>query len=286
MCRNSRLLLSALVAIATTLPNAAQAGAVSTVTTLALSSPSVASPATVTLTASVAAGGAPVANGSVTFCDAAARYCEDAAIVGKAQLIGGTAKLKFIPAIGTHSYKAVFSATSTAATSSSTAQTLTVTGLYPTTTAIAATGNPSGYQLTATVVGFANNPPLLTGTVSFQDTTDGNFVLGTAPLGTPTFARGFAQAPNSPVSTGNQPAAGGAGDFNNDGKPDVAVMDSAENAINILLGNGDGTFTPGTTIFGVGTNPCILPDQPSNCSLVVADFNHDGNADLAVTSGG
>ncbi len=109
--------------------------------------------------------------------------------------------------------------------------------------------------------------------------------LGTAPLGTPTSARGFAQAPNSPVSTGNQPAAGGAGDFNNDGKPDVAVMDSAENAINILLGNGDGTFTPGTTIFGVGNNPCILPDQPSNCSLVVADFNHDGNADLAATSG-
>ncbi len=62
-------------------------------------------------------------------------------------------------------------------------------------------------------------------------------------------------------------------------------MDSAENAINILLGNGDGTFTPGTTIFGVGNNPCILPDQPSNCSLVVADFNHDGNADLAATSG-
>jgi len=286
MCRNSRLLLSALVAIATALPNAAQAGAVSTVTTLALSSASVASPAAVTLTASVTAGGAPVANGSVTFCDAAAHYCEDAAILGKAQLIAGTAKFKFIPAIGVHSYKAVFSATSTAATSSSTAQTLTVSGLYPTTTAIAATGNPSGYQLTATVVGFANNPPLLTGTVSFQDTTDGNFVLGTAPLGTPTFARGFAQAPNSPVSTGNQPAAGGAGDFNNDGKPDVAVMDSAENAVNIFLGNGDGTFTPGTTIFGVGTSPCIFPDQPSNCALVVGDLNHDGNADLAVTSGG
>ena len=201
-------------------------------------------------------------------------------------MIGGTAKLKFFPAIGVHSYKAVFSATATAATSSSTAQTLTVTGLYPTTTAIGATGNPSGYQLTATVVGFASNPPLLTGTVSFQDTTNGNFVLGTAPLGTPTFARGFAQAPNSPVSTGNQPTAGGAGDFNNDGKPDVAVMDSAENAVTILLGNGDGTFTQGTTIFGVGTSPCIILDQPSNCSLVVADLNHDGNADLAVTSGG
>ena len=114
MGRNSRLLLSALLAIATALPNMAQAGAVSTVTTLALSSPSVASPAAVTLTASVVAGGAPVSAGTVTFCDASAPLCEDSAIVGKAQLNGGTAKLKFIPGIGVHTYKAIFSATSTA----------------------------------------------------------------------------------------------------------------------------------------------------------------------------
>jgi hypothetical protein len=63
-------------------------------------------------------------------------------------------------------------------------------------------------------------------------------------------------------------------------------MDSNANAVTILLGNGDGTFTQGTTIFGVGTTPCIFPDQPSNCAIAVGDFNHDGNADLAVTSGG
>lgn len=286
MGRNSRLLLSALLAIATALPNMAQAGAVSTVTTLALSSPSVASPAAVTLTASVVAGGAPVSAGTVTFCDASAPLCEDSAIVGKAQLNGGTAKLKFIPGIGVHTYKAIFSATSTAAGSTSTAQTLTVTGLYPTTTSIAATGNPSGYGLTATVVGFANNPPLLTGTVSFQDTSNGNFVLGTALLGPPTFAEGFVQAPGSPIPSGNQPAAGGTADFNGDGKPDLAIMDSNQNVITVLLGNGDGTFTQGTTIYNVGTTPCIFNDQPSNCSMAVGDFNHDGNADLAVTSGG
>src|SRR5271163_226047 len=103
MGRNSRLLVSALLTIAgAILPNAAEAGAVSTATTLALSSPSVASPAAVTLTATVTAtaGGAPVADGTVTFCNAAATYCEDAAIVGKAQLNGGSARFKFIPAIG------------------------------------------------------------------------------------------------------------------------------------------------------------------------------------------
>ncbi len=291
MGRNSRLLLSALLTIAgAILPNAAEAGALSTATTLALSSPSVASPAAVTLTATVTAGGAPVANGTVTFCNAAATYCEDAAIVGKAQLNGGSARFKFIPAIGVHNYKAIFNATAAAGGSISSVQTLTVTGLYPTTTAIAASGNPSGYQLTATVTGFANHPPIMAGTVSFQDTSNGNFVLGTASLGTPAYAQGFVQAPGSPVPTGNQPAAVGNGDFNGDGKPDLAVMDAYQNAITILLGNGDGTFTEasGSPIQGIGTTPCIVNPAaiPTNCSMAVGDFNQDGNADLVETSEG
>ena len=136
--------------------------------------------------------------------------CEDAAVVGKAQLTAGTAKLKYIPGIGTHKYTAVFTGTAAAAASTSSVQTLTVTGLYPTTTAIAATGNPSGYDLTATVVGYANHPPVMAGTVSFQDTSNGNFVLGTAPLGAPTYAENFTpgnQAPRSPPATNQQPAA-------------------------------------------------------------------------------
>jgi hypothetical protein len=286
MSRNPRLLLLALLAFATTVPHAAQAAAVSTVTTLVLSSPSVASPTAVTLSASVVAGGSPVTAGSVIFCDASVPLCEDAAIVGKAQLNGGTATLKLIPAIGVHNYKAIFSATTTAMASTSTTQTLTVTGLFATTTSIAATGNPSGYGLNATVVGYANHPPLLTGTVSFQDTSNGNFVLGTASLGTPTFAQGFIQAPGSPIPTGNEPAAGATADFNGDGKPDLAILDSYTNSISILLGHGDGTFAQGTTIDGIGTIPCIpYPvNQRSNCSVVTGDFNHDGNADLAATS--
>lgn len=286
MARNTRLLLSALLLITVMLPSTARASAVSTVTTLAVSSSSFASPAPLTLTATVTAGGAPVADGTVIFCSASATYCEDAAIVGRAQLNGGSAQLKFIPAIGVHGYKAIFSATAADAASTSSVQTVTVTGLYPTATSIAASGNPSGYELTATVVGYANHPPVMAGTVSFQDTTNGNFVLGTASLGTPAYAQGFNQAPNSPIQTGNQPAAIGSADFNGDGKPDLAVMDSYQNAITILIGNGDGTFTPGQIISGVGSTPCIYDDQPSNCSMAVGDFNHDGNADLVETSGG
>jgi Bacterial Ig-like domain (group 3)/FG-GAP-like repeat len=281
--RNTTLVLSALLAV--TLPNAAQAAAVPSATTLVLSSPSVASPTAVTLTASVVAGGAPVANGSVNFCDASAPRCEDSAIVGKAQLTAGTAKLKYIPGIGTHQYTAIFTGTATAAASTSSAQTLTVTGLYPTTTAIAATGNPSGYDLTATVVGYANHPPVMAGTVSFQDTSNGNFVLGTAPLGAPTYAEKFTPAVGSPFLTGGQPTAGVSADFNGDGIPDLGVMNSLENAVAIFLGKGDGTFTEGTKIYQVGSLPCVLPDQPSNCALTAGDFNQDGNADLVATSG-
>jgi hypothetical protein len=283
--RNTKLLLSALMAV--TLPNAAQAAAVPTATTLVLSSPTVASHTAVTLTASVVvvAGGAPVANGSVNFCDASTPRCEDSAIVGKAVLTAGSAKLKFIPGIGTHKYTAVFTGTAAASGSTSSAQTLTVTGLYPTTTAIAATGNPSGYDLTATVVGYANHPPVLVGTVSFQDTSNGNFVLGTAPLGAPTYAETFTPATGSPISTGNQPTAGGAADFNGDGIPDLAVLNSLPNSISVFLGKGDGTFTAGDTIFQIGTTPCINQNEASNCALTVGDFNHDGNADLVATSG-
>jgi FG-GAP-like repeat/Bacterial Ig-like domain (group 3)/FG-GAP repeat len=283
-CLTSMLVLTA----ASTLATAAYAAPLPTTTTLTLSSSSVASPAKVTLTASVTAGGAPVTTGSITFCDVTGLYplCEDAAVVGKAQVNGATATFSFIPGIGSHKYTAIFNGTTAAAPSTSSAQSLTVTGLYPTTTAIAATGNPSGYGLTATVVGYANHPPLLAGTVSFQDTTDGNFVLGTSSLGAPAFAETFTQANQSPIPTGNQPAAVATGDFNGDGKPDLAIMDSLENQMMILLGNGDGTFTQGTTINGVGNTPCIpYPlNQQSNCSVVVGDFNHDGNADLAATS--
>jgi hypothetical protein len=280
----SRIMLTAACTVA-----AAQAAPLATTTTLTLSSSSIAWHTPVTLSAQVAAGGTPVSTGFVTFCDASGlyAYCEDSAIVGTGQLVAGTATYTFFPAPGSHKYTAKFDGTTVAAASTSSAQSLTVTGLYPTTTSIAATGNPSGYDLTATVVGFANHPPLVAGTVSFQDTTAGNYVLGTASLGTPTsFTESFNSAPNSPIQTGNQPAAGATADFNGDGKPDLAIMNSYDNSVYILLGNGDGTFTAanGSPITGVGTIPCVNNLQISNCSIAAGDFDNNGTADLAVTS--
>ena len=69
-----------------------------------------------------------------------------------------------------------------------------------------------------------------------------------------------------------------AADFNNDGIPDLAASGGGDFVI-IFLGNGDGTFTllPASQYIPTGT----YPD-----SMTVADFNGDGNLDLAIADFG
>jgi hypothetical protein len=65
------------------------------------------------------------------------------------------------------------------------------------------------------------------------------------------------------------------GDFNNDGKQDIAIADNTfGQTITLYLGNGDGTFTQGSTI-NVSNE-----SGGSSVNLAVADFNGDGNLDL------
>src|SRR6266545_4092163 len=79
------------------------------------------------------------------------------------------------------------------------------------------------------------------------------------------------------------PSSVAVGDFNGDGKPDLAVANAGivtnftyytNGSVSVLLGNGDGTFQPGVN-YGGGLSPF---------SLVVSDFNGDGRPDIAVTS--
>jgi hypothetical protein len=65
-----------------------------------------------------------------------------------------------------------------------------------------------------------------------------------------------------------------AGDFNGDGKLDLAVNDYNNYTVTILLGNGNGTFTQSASI-ALGAN-----NEPT--ALAVGDFNNDGKLDLAV----
>ncbi len=80
------------------------------------------------------------------------------------------------------------------------------------------------------------------------------------------------------VSTANTPAVG---DFNGDGKLDLAVTGagvtgSQDNVVNILLGNGDGTFT--------ASQSSPFPTGYAPQAIVVADLNGDGKLDLAIAN--
>jgi hypothetical protein len=258
--------------------------AATTTTTLTVTSgdsavTSVASGAVVTLTATVVSGSAKVTPGQVNFCDAAAARCEDSALLASAQLTtAGSATYKFRPGPGSHKYQAVFVGTTSYANSSSAASALTVSSpaKYPTTTAIASSGSPGNYTLTATVVGIGSNTLSPTGDVSFVDTTNGNASLGTAALGTATGAggTGFTTGPTS--ATGSAPTSVAVGDFNGDGIPDLVTANSAGNTMSVLLGNGDGTFTLKSSP-AVGNAPY---------SFAIGDFNGDGILDMAVANCG
>jgi hypothetical protein len=91
----------------------------------------------------------------------------------------------------------------------------------------------------------------------------------------------FAEAMGSPYSQGTgsttDPIFTAVGDFNRDGKPDVAVANFGTNNVMILLGNGTGSFTP------AAGSPFAAGPVPQ--ALAVGDYNQDGIQDLAAASG-
>jgi len=92
-------------------------------------------------------------------------------------------------------------------------------------------------------------------------------------------AGAFAPAGGSPYAAGPSPYGEAVGDFDGNGTLDLAVADDVTpGAVSVLLGNGDGSF-PGSPShsYSVGGNPA---------AIAVADFNGDGNPDLAVATYG
>jgi len=86
--------------------------------------------------------------------------------------------------------------------------------------------------------------------------------------GAPVFAQSFADPTTYPVGT--QPFDGALGDFNGDGKADLAVANNTTRNISVLLGNGDGTF---------GTKTDYDVGQPAD-GVVITDLNSDGKLDI------
>lgn len=105
---------------------------------------------------------------------------------------------------------------------------------------------------------------------------------------------GTFRSPKTYDSGGVGPPAGDLGpnpiavvDVNGDGKLDVVVANCApslssgcgdgDGAVGVLLGKGDGTFSPVVT-YDSGSSP-------GGTGLVAADLNHDGKVDIVVTNG-
>lgn len=100
------------------------------------------------------------------------------------------------------------------------------------------------------------------------------------PVAIPQTTISFANAPNSPLQI-YLPVGITANDFNEDGKPDLAI--AANTRVYVMLGKGDGTFAP------AAGSPILMPSPPYNDAaspytgpITVGDFNHSGHLGLAV----
>ena len=101
-----------------------------------------------------------------------------------------------------------------------------------------------------------SNSGTFTMSVNLFDDTTGGFVLSDI------------------VSTGGgSPRSVSTGDFNNDGDEDVVTLNTGSRTFSIFLGDGAGNFVRSSVL---STGSGIAP-----VSVVVADFDRDGNDDLA-----
>src|SRR5215831_19722442 len=83
-------------------------------------------------------------------------------------------------------------------------------------------------------------------------------------------ATDFAAPVSYPVGT--RPSIIITGDFNGDGKPDLAVANAGNNDISVLLNNGGGTFKAAVN----------SPAGASPLGMVAGDLNGNGKLDIVV----
>ena len=83
--------------------------------------------------------------------------------------------------------------------------------------------------------------------------------------------------PRIDLAVGGAPRAVAVGDFNGDGRLDVATAQQLTDTVSVLLGHGDGTFARPLVFAASGQN-----FTPS--SLAVGDVNGDGKPDLVIKS--
>jgi len=90
----------------------------------------------------------------------------------------------------------------------------------------------------------------------------------------------FHFAPGSPFKSGSQPNDFAVADFNHDGNPDLAVVNTQTPFISIFLGDGRGVFHPAPG------SPLRTESYPHPHGVVAADFTGRGTIDLMTDSWG
>jgi hypothetical protein len=150
-------------------------------------------------------------------------------MLGTAQLTGaGTAEINLLFGVGTHNIAAVYAGSSTNESSTSSAQTLTITGVgtYVSNAFLSSNGNAGNYTLSGSVAGYGITP-LGGETVSFLDASNGNSNIGSTSLG----ASSFEAIGPSTYPAGNSPQFVVVSDFNRDGIPDLAVANWSSDGV-------------------------------------------------------
>jgi len=140
-------------------------------------------------------------------------------------------------------------------------------------------GNGNGTFDAAVNYGAGTNPGFVV-TASFRDNRDLDLAVANGQIGGNNIAVLLGNGNGTFVSAQFYNAPGlvngiAVGDFNSDGKPDLASISYVDAGIpraSVFLGNGDGTFQP-----AINTQTSATP-----VALAVGDFNGDGKLDLAV----
>jgi CSLREA domain-containing protein len=121
--------------------------------------------------------------------------------------------------------------------------------------------HPGGtYPISVTAFNSGTGPTTKTFTLTVTD--------GTACNGNTSFTNA------ADVGVGSNPVLVAIGDFNGDGKQDIAATNFALTTVSIRLGDGLGGFTSATDV-SVGQSPA---------SVAIGDFNNDGKQDIAAAN--
>ncbi|MBB3838367.1 hypothetical protein FHS57_002372 [Runella defluvii] len=229
-----------------------------------------------TLPASIAAGGA--ATFTVTFSPTALGVQNATITVNNDDCneavydfaVRGTG---VVPTLGTYSNTSIIAGQNASIAPSAAPTNVTSAVAYSTTNFTGVlTVNPTTGVVTVTKAMQAGTYAITVKAFNGTASTTATFTL---TVTNPTCSQGMFRGTTN-IGIGSLPYCVAIGDFNGDGKQDIAATNTSSNNVSILLGDGGGGFNSSTAV-AVGLD---------SRSIVVGDFNGDGNQDIAVANFG